>query len=131
MKYDMLMDEATGPVMQERQEREVRKGKCVAELLIEYESATRLHGPLHSAHEAYAVILEELDEFWEEVRKKQQYRDPVAMRTERLHVAAMCVRAAVDVRLEPGARRGGERYADWHRLEPPAIPGEHHEYRAV
>lgn len=53
--------------------------------------------PMNSAHEAYAVILEEVDEFWEEVRKKQTAYDPIAMRMELLHVAAMAARAVDDV----------------------------------
>lgn len=56
--------------------------------------------PMNSAHEAYAVILEELDEFWAEVRKKQTEYDPAAMRAELLQIAAMAARAVVDV-VEP------------------------------
>jgi hypothetical protein len=51
----------------------------------------------HSPHEAYAVIKEELDEFWEEVRKKQTEHNPHAMYEELVHIAAMAAKAAVDV----------------------------------
>ena len=44
----------------------------------------------NSTHEGYAVILEELDELWEEVRKKDH--DKLRMRTEARHIAAMALR---------------------------------------
>jgi hypothetical protein len=61
--------------------------------------AMELHSPMNSAHEAYSVILEELDEFWEEVRKKREERQPDAMRTELVQIAAMAVRAICDLNL--------------------------------
>ena len=61
--------------------------------------ATTKHPPLHSHHEAYAVILEELDEYKAEVWKQTKNRDKEAMRTELVQLAAMCVRAAVDLGL--------------------------------
>ncbi len=57
------------------------------------------HAKLNSAHEAYAVILEELDEFWEQVRMKREVRDPAAMLTELVQIAAMAQRAAEDLGL--------------------------------
>lgn len=65
----------------------------------EVERAEGLHKPLHSYHEAYAVIKEELDEFWEEVRKKEQYRNQDAMRNELIQIAAMCVRTIYNLDL--------------------------------
>lgn len=53
--------------------------------------------PMHSAHEAYGVLLEELDEFWDEVKMKVQ--DRAAMRRELIQVAAMAVRAIEDLGL--------------------------------
>ena len=62
--------------------------------------ARKIHpAPLASAHEAWAVIAEELEEFWEEVRKKKEARDPAKMRIELLHVAAMAQRTAEDLGL--------------------------------
>jgi NTP pyrophosphatase (non-canonical NTP hydrolase) len=64
----------------------------------EVNRAMRKHAPMYSAHEAYAVILEEVDELWDEVRKKTH--DPSAMRAELVQIAAMCCRAANDLALE-------------------------------
>jgi NTP pyrophosphatase (non-canonical NTP hydrolase) len=43
-------------------------------------------------HEGYAVILEELDELWQEVKKNQKNYDIAAQRKEAVQCAAMCVR---------------------------------------
>jgi hypothetical protein len=63
------------------------------------EKAMGKHAPLNSAHEAYAVILEELDEFKAEVWKRRENRDTTAMQTELLHVAAMAIRTIIDLGL--------------------------------
>lgn len=63
------------------------------------------HAPFNTAHEGYAVILEELDELWDEVRAWQptDHRIP-EMRKEALHIAAMALRFIKDVcDKEPGA----------------------------
>jgi len=62
------------------------------------------HGPIATAHEGYAVILEELDEFWEEVRKKRKDRDPHLMLHELVQLAAMVQRTAEDLELVEGGR---------------------------
>lgn len=46
-----------------------------------------------SLHEAYAVILEELDEVWEIVRLKRRDRDKEYLRKELIQLAAMAVKA--------------------------------------
>ena len=53
----------------------------------EIERARQQFPAFHSQHEAYAVILEELDEFWECVKHD---RDGTR---ELIQVAAMCVAA--------------------------------------
>jgi hypothetical protein len=66
-------------------------------VLRELERAQELHPqPINSVAEGYAVILEELDEFWDEVRKKQALRSKEQLRTELVEVAAMCLRTAID-----------------------------------
>ena len=65
----------------------------------ELANARRKFPALHSAHEGYAVILEELDEFWEQVRTRDAGRDPRKMLAELVQTAAMCQRTAEDLGL--------------------------------
>ncbi len=79
------------------------QGACVAffseDMENEFHRAIRLHSnAFNSPHEAYAVILEEVDEFWDECKKKEV--DQSAMRIELIQIAAMCLRASVDLGLE-------------------------------
>lgn len=56
------------------------------------------HTPFNNAHEGYAVILEELDELWDEVRAWQpDSHRTVEMRKEAIHVAVMAIRFIKDV----------------------------------
>lgn len=65
----------------------------------ELQDARKVFPPMRNAHEAYAVILEELEEFWVWVRVKQSRRDHREMLKELVQVAAMCQRAAEDLGL--------------------------------
>lgn len=65
----------------------------------ELAAARRKHAPLASAHEAYAVILEELEEFKAEVFKRRAMRSWEDMLIELVQTAAMCQRAAEDLNL--------------------------------
>lgn len=58
-----------------------------------------LHSPMNSAHEALAVIEEEIDEFKKEVYKKREQRDKDKMREELVQTAAMCMRSILDLNL--------------------------------
>lgn len=60
--------------------------------------------PMNSAHEAYGVLLEEVDELWAHVKQKQRNRNLDAMRKEALQVAAMAIRFARDVTTEERGR---------------------------
>jgi hypothetical protein len=69
--------------------------RAAAELL----RAEAAHPPLKSHHEGYAVLLEELDEYWLQVKLKDDDRNPENMLLELVQVAAMAARAAVNLRL--------------------------------
>lgn len=56
--------------------------------------ATQRFGPMASAHEGWAVIQEEVDELWDEVKGGQDVR---RMREEAIQVAAMAMRFVIDV----------------------------------
>lgn len=84
-----------------------------------YRKARQKHAPMHSPHEGYAVLLEEVDELWDEVKRWQpkppaggdsfneivattiardEYRERMRlMRKEALHVAAMALAFLVEV----------------------------------
>lgn len=64
---------------------------------LEMDGALAKFPPFHSAHEGYAVLLEEVDELWDHVKVKQGARDLAGMRREAVQVAAMALRFIVDV----------------------------------
>lgn len=71
------------------------------EVQLELQMAHKMHPRLlDDKHYAYAVILEELDEFWVEVKKKRS--DKKRLLEELIQVAAMAQRAAEDMGLIPG-----------------------------
>jgi glycyl-tRNA synthetase beta subunit len=68
--------------------------------------AIDLHESIHSAHEAYAVIKEELDEFWDQVKinpnklsATERAERLEKMREELTQTAAMCLRTMLDLDL--------------------------------
>lgn len=73
--------------------------RAISRVAAEIARAREHHAPINSAHEGYAVILEELEEFWREVQRKRAERDPAAMLEELVQCATMCLRTAVDIGL--------------------------------
>jgi hypothetical protein len=71
--------------------------KVMHEVRAELMRALALHSQFNSAHEGYAVILEELDELKTEVWKKRKERDGGAMREEAIQIAAMACRFVLDL----------------------------------
>lgn len=71
--------------------------RLLAEIGIEVARAESLWPPIHSAHEGFAVIWEELDELKEHVWANQKRRDVAGMRKEAVQLAAMAVRFLRDV----------------------------------
>lgn len=54
------------------------------------------HAPINTVHEGYAVMLEELDEYWDACR--EQVPNIRQAHHEAIHVAAMAVRTILDTR---------------------------------
>lgn len=75
------------------------EGRCFEEVRAEFIKASSKFAPFNSAHEGYAIIKEELDELWDEVKDdKRTYSErSEAMRAEAVQVAAMALRFIVDV----------------------------------
>jgi hypothetical protein len=80
-------------------ERMIMLRHAITAVNFEVVEAMAAWSPLVSYHEAYAVILEELDEFWDEVKQKSEKQNLDRMRTELIQIAAMAVRAIVDLGL--------------------------------
>lgn len=72
-------------------------GLAIERIAREYIDAIETEGKIKSAHEGYAVILEELDELKKIVWQKPKDRDIERMRKEAAHAAAMALRFMVDV----------------------------------
>jgi hypothetical protein len=74
---------------------EVLGSEVLLDVTDELVSATSVYGPMTTAHEGYAVILEEVDELKAEVWKK--HKDPARMREEAIQIAAMAMRFVIDI----------------------------------
>ena len=66
-----------------------------SEISDELNEAMETFAPMHSPHEGWAVIQEEVDELWAEVKANVGRRD--AARHEAIQVAAMAIRYVLEV----------------------------------
>jgi ATP sulfurylase len=74
-----------------------------SDIINEFNRATSKHPKFNSRHEVYAILLEELNELWEEI-KKNHTKSPeakIAQRKEAVQVAAMAMRFIYDCCEEP------------------------------
>jgi len=67
--------------------------KAFLEITSEYGRARSKFEPFNSAHEAYAIILEELDEFWDSVKRNKPSRE------ELVQMGAMVLAALIELPL--------------------------------
>lgn len=65
----------------------------------ELRKAILKHGSMKSLHEAYSVILEEMDEFWDLVKQKNP--NLIDVMNELIQISAMAQRAIIDLELDP------------------------------
>ena len=71
--------------------------KILEEVFNEVIDAQSKWNQFNSLHEAYAIVLEEVDELWEEVRRSQ--KEPTRIKfakEEAIQVAAMAIRLILD-----------------------------------
>jgi len=59
--------------------------------------ARKTHGPHVSYHEGYAILLEEVDELWEEVKRKSNHRNHEDALAELVQIASCAQKMAEDV----------------------------------
>lgn len=78
-------------------EDEEKLNMVISRIKKEYLRAVSKFGTFHNAHEGYAVLLEEVDELWENVKLNQKILTRnEAMREEAIQVAAMAIRFIID-----------------------------------
>lgn len=78
----------------------MKNSDFIRDLCIELIKAQAGHLPMNSLHESYAVILEELDEAWDEIKLKAAKQNRENIRKELIQVAAMAWRSCIDNDLE-------------------------------
>ena len=79
---------------------ESRLNRALLEVEDELRAAMDRYPAMQSAHEGYAVLLEEADELWTEVKRHAPHKPNFhRMHEEAVQVAAMSVRFLIDVTL--------------------------------
>lgn len=63
----------------------------------ELKSARKNHGPQSSIHEGFAILLEEVDEFWEHVRAKSSRRNYRELLKELVQIGSCAQKTAEDI----------------------------------
>lgn len=66
------------------------------EVEMELTKAVGTYPAINNVHEGYAIIREELDEFWDVCKLKPNQRSRAALQNELIQVAAMAIRTAGD-----------------------------------
>lgn len=69
--------------------------RILRDVFLEVKSALAKHAPQHSPHEGAAVLQEEVDELWDEVKADRGRQ--LSARKEAIQVAAMAVRYVLDL----------------------------------
>lgn len=70
--------------------------RILQEITDEFLKASKNYGAFTNAHEGYAVLLEEVDELWDEVKKRPDIRNDDKLRHEATQIAAMAIRFIYD-----------------------------------
>lgn len=73
----------------------MKREDALALVVQELERVEGMHGPLLNLHHAYGVLKEELDELWDEIKKKSKDRAPAAIAMEASQVATVALRLLI------------------------------------
>ena len=82
-----------------------RIGKTIKYIIAEYNLAILKETPLNSAHEGWALLQQEMDELWNEVKKGESERSKDVMLKEAAQIGALAMRFIVDQNLGDKCRR--------------------------
>lgn len=87
-----------------KSEKQARYASVLVEVFQEIGRAREKFGPFQSRHEAYAVILEDMDELWDLIKIPKEHASSASMAAEAIQVAAMA--ACFVVECCPGVTDG-------------------------
>lgn len=73
----------------------MKDDRAIELVIREYQRASEIHGPFASAHEGYAIMLEEFEELWDEIKKRKPNINKIEK--EATQIGAMALRFLVDV----------------------------------
>ena len=71
--------------------------RLLGEVIKELNKATSNYGEYHSPHEGYAIIKEELEKLWNEIKKSPKNRNYKLMEKEAIQLTAMSLRFLNDM----------------------------------
>lgn len=71
--------------------------RACGEVEVELRRAMTLFGPFRNGHEGWAVIREEVDELWDEIKNNKRVDHVSRQRKEAIQIAAMALRFVVDL----------------------------------
>lgn len=71
--------------------------QIITDVQLEVYTSYKKYGPQLSPHEGYAIIKEELDELFDEIRRKPGKRNKSKMRNEAKQIASAAIRFMLDL----------------------------------
>lgn len=75
----------------------IRLDRIAVEMTNEAKKARRGFTPYNSLHEGYAVLLEEVEELWQEIKNQPDDRNTGRIRSEAIQVGAVAMLMILDL----------------------------------
>ena len=69
----------------------------LAKIEAEFQRAIKYYRPMNSYHEGYAVLKEEMEELWDEIKRKPTTRSKRRLQEEAVQIGAMALRFLYDL----------------------------------
>lgn len=66
--------------------------EAIKDVQLEYIKSIKKFGDFFSNHDGYAILLEEVDELWDEIKKRPEQTNNSFIYKEAKHVAAMALK---------------------------------------
>lgn len=75
----------------------MKPDEAMQAIMKEYMYAKVAYDKFHSHHEGWAVLFEEVEELWDEIKKKSESRDVEKIQKEATQAGAMALRFLIDL----------------------------------